>query len=376
MRVSTTTPKPRVERDKYSTKYKILEYGDGNDYPQKIMDIVNASGTGKVCFDIYTKFIEGGGFLDKLLATKTINPSGEKANNLLRKCARDVRMFGGFALLIKYDAFLRPYCVYNIPFEHCRLEIDGNKDLTGRVVLFSDWTKRSGKAIDDKKIKRIHTYNPESVYDEILEVGGVENYIGQVLYVTSTGDFEYPISPSDPIVTDMLTEDSVATVKHRNAKFNFLPGGILVRKGIRPNVLQDGRIDPADPINQQNEESAELIRSMQGDENACKIWVVDVDADEEKPEWIPFDQKNYDRQYEYTEKTCQDNIGKLNMIPPILRGVDVGAGFASELMQQAYNFMNTVTDSERRLIEETFAPVMGEFGFNDTTIEPLKYIVT
>jgi len=278
--------------------------------------------------------------------------------------------------LIKYDAFLMPYCIYNIPFEHCRLEIDGNKDLTGRVVLYPDWTKRSGKNIDDKKIKRIHTYNPESVYDEIMEVGGVENYIGQVLYVTTTGDFEYPISPCDPVVTDMLTEDSVATVKHRNAKFNFLPGGILVRKGIRPNVLQDGRIDPADPINQQNEESAELIRSMQGDENACKIWVVDVDADEEKPEWIPFDQKNYDRQYEYTEKTCQDNIGKLNMIPPILRGVDVGAGFASELMQQAYNFMNTVTDSERRLIEETFAPVMEKFGFMDTTIEPLKYIVT
>jgi len=116
---------------------------------------------------------------------------------------------------------------------------------------------------------------------------------------------------------------------------------------------------------------------MQGDENASKIWVVDVDADEEKPEFIDFTAKNYDRQYEVTEKTVQDNIGKMFMIPPILRGVDIGAGFGADLVTNAYNFMNSVTGNERRMLEVAFSDMLDlyYFQFADYSVMPIEYVV-
>jgi hypothetical protein len=101
-----------------------------------------------------------------------------------------------------------------------------------------------------------------------------------------------------------------------------------------------------------------------------------VDADEEKPEFIDFTAKNFDRQYEVTEKTVQENIGKMFMIPPILRGVDVGAGFGSELVSQAYDFMNSVTSNERRMLEVAFMDVLTYYltQFSDYSVLPLEYI--
>src|SRR5512138_2320403 len=98
MRVSATKTAQRVERDQYSVVRKIKSYGKNNDYPQKILEIVNSSGTGKTCFDIYTKFVEGAGFEDTALAETFLN-SKDRANILLKKCSKDLRYFNGCALL-------------------------------------------------------------------------------------------------------------------------------------------------------------------------------------------------------------------------------------------------------------------------------------
>jgi hypothetical protein len=120
-----------------------------------------------------------------------------------------------------------------------------------------------------------------------------------------------------------------------------------------------------------------MIKKMQGDENALKLWVVDVDADEEKPEFLPFDTKNLDKEYDYTEKSVQQNIGGMFRIPPILRGIDVGAGFGSLLVGEAYQFMSSVTSNERRMLEVAFRDLMEFYTikFNNYSIAPLQYVM-
>lgn len=378
MRVSATKTSPRVERNSYINSKRIKGYGKGNDYPQKVLEIINSSGTGRTCMDIYVKFVEGAGFTDPVLAQSILNSNNERANSLLRKAAKDLKNFNGFAILIKYNGMGLPYEYFNIPFEHCRLEIHSSGSYTGRIAVHPDWTNLTGKVFSIKDVKFINKYNPQTVINEMIEEGGPESYLGQVYYFTADGDFEYPISPFDAVVTDMLTEESCSTVKHRNAKYNFLPAGILVRKGIKPRTLDDGSVDPHNPYNQEQLESAEMIKKMQGDENALKLWVVDVDADEEKPEFLPFDTKNLDKEYNYTEESVQQNIGSMFMIPPVLRGIDVGTGFGSELIQNAYNFMNSVTGNERRMIEVAFRDILEYYyvTFQEFTITPLQYVQT
>jgi hypothetical protein len=373
MRVSATKTAQRVERNQYLSYKKIKGYGLGNSYPQKILEIVSSSGTGKVCFDICVKFIEGNGFKDQSLSELIVNSKNERANSLLRKFSKDLKSFSGLACLVKFDYSGNRIEYYNIPFEHCRLEINSDLTYTGRIAIHPDWTNVRGIPFNQDDVKFIPRYDPTVVKIQMATVGGPENYEGQVLYFTADGDFEYPVCPFDPIVTDMLTEESVSTVKHRNAKFNFLPSGILVRKGIKPRLNDDGTTNIDDHYNQEQAESHEEIKRMQGDMNTSKIWVVDVDADEEKPEFIDFTAKNYDRQYEVTEKTVQENIGRSFMIPPILRGVDIGAGFGADLMKNAYEFMNSVTGNERRMLEVVFLDLFGE-KFSDYSIEPLTYV--
>ena len=376
MRVSAAKTAPRVERDSYINIKNIKGYGSGNDYPQKVLEIINSSGTGRVCMDIYVKFVEGAGFADLTLGETILNSKDERANSLLRKFAKDLKNFNGFACLVKYDGLGNPIEYFNVPFEHCRIEIKQDRTYTGRIGIHPDWTNLTGKHFKISDVKFVNRFDPKTVMEEMIEAGGPEYYLGQLFYFTADGDFEYPISPFDPVVTDMLTEESVSTVKHRNAKNNFLPSGVLVRKGIRPKLNVNGTIDLTDPYNEEREKSRLEILNMQGDMNTSKIWVVDIDSDEEKPEFIDFTAKNYDRQYELTEKTVQQNIGSMFMIPPILRGIDVGAGFGADLIENAYNFMNSVTSNERRMIEVAFKDLLTFYSvqFADYKIKPIKYI--
>lgn len=382
MRVSATKTAPRVERNQYLTSKKIKGYGLNNDYPQKVLEIINSSGTGRTCMDIYVKFVEGAGFTDPALSDTILNERGEKANSLLRKFSKDLKNFNGFVCLVKYDGLGMPSGYYNIPFEHCRLEIDPPKNYTGRIAVHPDWTGLTGLFFNMKDVKFFNRFDPNTVITEMTEAGGPENYLGQIFYFTMDGDWEYPISPFDPVITDMLTEESCSTIKHRNAKYNFLPAGIILRKGIKPRTLPDGGIDPHDKYNQDQENSFNEIKRMQGDANALKLWVVDIDSDEEKPEFIPFDITNLDKEYDYTEKSTQQNIGSMFLIPPVLRGIAatnaLGGGFGADVITNAYQFMNSVTGNERRMLSETFRILLEHYmiSFVDFSIKPLQYIET
>ncbi len=66
----------------------ILNYDEDNAYPQRVLDIINSSGTGTLCTDLMAKFIYGNGFKDKALGKLVVNKKGLTANQLLRKLSK------------------------------------------------------------------------------------------------------------------------------------------------------------------------------------------------------------------------------------------------------------------------------------------------
>jgi hypothetical protein len=193
-----------------------------------------------------------------------------------------------------------------------------------------------------------------------------EKWNGQIFYFSSKGEKTYPLTVYDAVLTDMSTEEGISNVKYRNARNNFFPAGMLIDKKSKSQT------------DRQEDEVEKLLLEAQTDEKACKIIKVEIEDEVEKPEFVPFETKNYDKEFSYTEKSIQQNIGRRFNQPPILRAEDVGGNFGAELITNAYNYYNSITETERLNIERVFAEIFSRYSAKinlsgNYSIIPLKY---
>lgn len=343
----------------------IQQYGKGNDYPQSVMEILSASVTGLSCFDTYRKFTYGKGFRDEVLYSLEANAKGETWDKILENAASDYCNFGGLAMLINYNLNGAISDVQNIPFEMCRYStLEEGK--VKSIKVHPDWGKRNTVNIPFKKddIKTYPVFNPDNVLNEIKEVGGINNYEGQIFYFSNKGFGVYPLPIFDPALTDMSTEEGLTNVTYRNVRNNFFPSGALVE------------IAPSDQTEEQSNITAENLKGIQGDEKAGKMLYLQVENREEIPEFIPFKTINYDKEFTVTSEKVKDSIGRCFSQPAILRGEDIGAGFGADLIVNAYNYYNTFTTNERYTLEMIFAELMIYANINASTeIIPLTFNV-
>ena len=352
------------------TSLGIQHYGEGNDYPQQLMQVVNASGTGGSCVDVYSKFISGKGFADKEFYRKTVNFKGQTNDYILDQISKDYAMFGGFALHVNYNANYQITEIQYIPLEHVRFEKMDENGHFGKVAIHWDWGRQFGQLRKWRKedIELIHFYNPspEIIDWQVKEAGGWNLYNGQVFYYSNAGEKTYPLPIYDSVITDMNTEEGISNVNNRNARNNFLSAGMFIDK------------KNTDESKEQENDTEKAVKEFQGDENACKMMYVQIESDEEKPEFVSFKGQNYDKEFEVTRKTVQDNIGKRFNQPPLLRAENVGANFGADLMKNAYNYYNSVTENERLVIERVFTQIFKnwfEATSGDYAILPLSYDV-
>lgn len=367
MRVEVLKRDKRYEIDK-STQYGIQTYGSNNDYPQNVMEIVSASVTGSGCVKRYGEFINGKGFVSDELGNMRANERNETFNTLLSLVSDDYARFGGFALLVNYNANYRISSIYHVPFENVRLGLPNEDGLACEYALHPDWGKRNTKikrfSVDD--IVRVKSFNPyaETIDEEVAMSGGWDLYNGQLYYFTNNGSYSYPLPCYDASLTDMNTEEGISNITNRNARNNFLPSGMLV-----DICYQDQSVD---------EETATetLLKQYQGDDNSLKLMYAQVASKEEIPQFVEFKTHNYDKEYTESRNATKDNIGRAFNQPPILRAEHTSSGFSTTEMISAYNYYNSVTINERSRVKSVFDLLLSYWwieGEYDATIEALSY---
>jgi len=392
---ATTLKRDRRFEIRNDRAYKVQAYGECNDYPQQVMEIVDASGTGKSCVDVYAKFISGKGFEDVDFYKKIVNRLGQTNDYISDQISKDFAEFGGFALHVNYNANFKICELQHIPFEQVRFEmLDLETFEFNRVALHPDWGRRFTNLRRWRKedISYIDFFNPDPVEisAQVEAAGGWENYKGQILYFSNEGERVYPLPVSDTVLTDMSTEEGIANVSNRNARNNFLTAGMLINK-VADNEsaanIESGNSESEDERREENGYDKEnqsnqtelALKSFQGDESACKIMYVEIGSDEEKPEFVSFKGTNYDKEFTVTLQTSQSNIGKRFNQPPILRAENVGANFGADLMKNAYDYYNSVVENERLALERVFSTIFHHW-FEPTSgnysITPLRYDAT
>ena len=348
----------------------IVAYDTANDYPQRVLSLSRESGAVKSCLEEYIKFVKGGG----IVALRDLSfRNGQRFFGVYRAVVADLCRFGGMAIHVDYNGLGEAVDIQHVPFEHCRLCIpDSDTGRIERIAVNRDWTgvKKAPKK-DNTQYVRVFNPDRDTVLREIEQAGGIAAYSGQILYTSLDADNVYPLCRYDARLTDAATEVSISNVKYRNAQNNFMPAAVVVL----PEYAGDTPDNNAPE--RHRDERIEAIRKTIGSKNACKLLVFTRTPGDSDIEVKPIEHDNYDGAFINTEKTIKENIGQAFTQPPILRCEQVSNGFADDMMVQAYNFYNSVTQEERDTVEDAFRRIFGAWyvpiDLDSIKIERLKY---
>lgn len=371
----TKKPEQRIDI-RYLSSLGIKTFGDTNLYPQQIRDIVKASPTGRTCVERRATYIEGNGLSSQALSEWTCNDFGGTVDDIHSLCADDIAYHEGFALHVNYNILGQIVSVSHVPFENCRLEEEDENGVISHIVLHPDWRgkkTRGGRAIkvDANTIDRLPVFNPDPniVQLQITTAGGIEFYKGQILYASRAGYTTYPTPSYDSVLTDMSTDEGLSNVNNRNARNNFLPGGMIAtRKG--QDEDDDGGF-------------SESLEKAQGDTNALKIIQVQLETDEDMPVFIPFKSANFDKEFTETAKAVIGNIYAAFNQEMFCRLRSGSLGFSGEIAESVkIEYCQQVAKSQRMLsriyktVFEHWSPDEGlpYADFADVQIEPLADI--
>ena len=383
MNISNVVRQEKRFRQTYSSNLGIQNYGQDNLYPQRVLIALQNSPTGSACRERYETFINGNGFKDKNLAELAVNHYGETGNDLLQLVARDLSTFGGFAIHVNYNMACEIVEMQYVPFENCRLEEEDDAGYIPFIDYHIDWsgekTRRGNrKQVDKRNIEKMYPFNPnrDVILSQIERSGGIENYKGQIFWFSSAGRNVYPTPIYDKILTDLSTDEALGNIKYRNARNNFLPAGMLVRKkGQTVAVSPDGQ--PIGGNDDADRKFEETLQQFQGDMNACSILDVTINSDEDTPTWTRIEAENFDKAFTATDSSIIERIYSA-FGQEVWHAVRIGKlGFSGNLISEAYEYYNSVVAKERKMIERAFSKIFHVWTRNpeiDTTIEPLVYV--
>lgn len=385
MKVKELRKKSSVRVDiRYLQQLGIQSYGDDNLYPQTVRNIIAASSTGSECADRFADFIEGNGFREVSFSEYVVNRKGDTADDIHSLVCRDMADFNGIAIHVNYNILGQIVEIQHVPFENCRLEEEDDNGYVAKIAVHPDWSgtkTRKGKKIRVAKenIDYIDVFNPlkSVVLAQIEAAGGIEYYKGQVLWVSMAGKQTYPVGKSDRVITEMSTDEGLSNVKFRNVRNNFLPSGMVVTKKGSDIVRYDEKGNEI-KISEDDGFSDSLVK-LQGDTNSLKLIEVTLENDEEKPEFIPFTTQNYDKEFTVTDASVVERIYSAYGQEPWYC-IRIGkVGFSGDILEDAFEYYNSIVSKQQRLIERTFGRIFRNWyevanPSMDFSVQPLKYI--
>lgn len=365
----------------------IQSYGEDNLYPQHLRNIIAASSTGSECVERYANFIEGNGFREVLFSEYVVNSRGDTADDIHSFVCKDVGDHDGLAIHVNYNMFAEIVEMQYIPFENCRLLEEDESGYVSKIAIHPDWTgkkTRKGKLIQVKKdeVDFIDVFNPckEVVFAQIQAAGGIENYKGQVFWISGAGKFIYPTGKADRVVTEMSTDEGLANIKFRNVRCNFIPSGMVVTKKGSSVISYDENGNPViDPDNDTDTGFAKTLEQLQGDTNASKLLEVTLNSDEDKPEFVEINSKNYDKEFTVTDASVVERIYSAFGQEPWYC-IRIGkVGFSGDILEDAFEYYNSIVSKQQRMIERAFQKIFEHWyenanPSNDYSVQPLKYV--
>ena len=123
----------------------------------------------------------------------------------------------------------------------------------------------------------------------------------------------------------------------------------------------------------------EEFEKLQGDTNSLKIMQVEIETDEDKPEFVPFKTNNYDKEFTATTKAVTDNIYAALNQETFGRLRSGSIGFTGDLANDVKREYCEQVAKQQRMLSRAYRAIFSHWepntipytGAGDAAIEPL-----
>lgn len=343
-----------------------------NLYPQRAVEVIRWSHTLKAVLDRNADFLNGEGFQNSIIAAMKMNNrgfDGETGNDVLNKVCKTYAPWKTIPLHINYNLNYRICSITPIPFEYCRLGVQDDCNKVTKIVYSTNWEQDGRKETKSRKLVFYDIFNPDpaTVMFQISEAGGIENYKGQILFLTPDL-WKYPDPTFNPVFDDAQAEAELSMFKVAITQNKFLADLGIVYPGEFESEKEKAEFE-------------ELIEGKSGARNAGKrIGMQDKTGKLKASDiFTVLTPANNDKVFEYTEKSISSSIRENYSMPSELIGKDPEVGmFNQDNMESAYTYYNAVTRNDRAIISRAFSKILAywETPINDPCIiKPQQYIL-
>jgi hypothetical protein len=379
-----------------SNASSIYLYGNDNNYPRKIVNSADRSSSLVAVRKKQFEFVAGLGFPGataddvKNDTAVVINRDGETAYDMLQFCA-DQKSNINIAIHVNYNALGEAVEFNLIDYDFVRRKIPQQNEKFNRYIMTNIWHLENdysaqmfnnqiiefNKWVKDKKENLSFTalecfeYNPDPliVREQIEITGGIENYPGQLFYAKRTKDiYQKAVYDSLADKFQFLAECDLSSLS--NIQNGYAGSGVL-----KYFANADGKKEIEDVVKK--------VRGLKGASNTGRFITVPIlpNADMRMPTNIfeSTEVQNRDKLYVEQKKEAKEGIQEIYATPNSILGNDSEGNFATQNMQDAFDFYNTVTQPIRTELEIELTTLFKNSIFANQiqlpiVIEPLKYI--
>lgn len=317
-----------------SSNKDYTKWGDNNLFPQYLLQLFYNSSLHNALITAKTDYIFGNGLISQSeninieAFIKKCNNKGESLNWILKKCAFDLELFGGFALQIIYTKLGgRIAEIYYVDI--AKLRIDTN---TNKVLYSNDWSKFRTKTI---KYDLFNLNNPEG-----SQIYFYKDYCSREVY---------PYPNYIAAIADITTDAEISKFRLSTIQNGLFPGLLIDFKNGEPTEDEKAAIE-------------DMIKEKWGGSNkAGKIIVNFSENTDSAPTVTPIQQPDLDKMFIAIEESNREKIFTGHRITsPALFGVQTpGKLGTSNELQDAYTlFTNTYIKPTQQTLITVFNNIL------------------
>lgn len=338
--------------EKVSSSKDIVEWGDGNSYPDYLLDLFNNVTTLRSIISGNIDFITGDNItilpLGDRFTNGIMNTRGDRINDIVRDLAKDYNLYGGFALQVIRDYTGEVAEIYYIDMRFLRSNKENN------VFYYSEKWNKSGR-----KDVIVYPAFMQNLDWASLDEEQRDGHASSILFVKNVHTQVYPAPIYAASIKACEIERNIDNY-HLNAIENGFASSVIVN-------FNNG--DPGDEIKEEIEN--EFNEKFAGHQNAGRIlfcWNKDKVSATTITEMKTED---FGAKYEALSKHSRQQIFSSFRAIPLLFGLtsEVSTGFSTDEFEQSFKLYNrTQIRPAQRIIADAFDKIYGTTGV--LTIKP------